>query len=189
MPKVETLVDRGTTADRYDVANRSRKTLWFLPRTKILKHSTRRLTWHAKFVAQAAALYDRPPWRLWRILPRPDANLKVGSLNALSRTTGTADCPCWPMVTSPAAGHWPPEIAGAGNAASRMILGDGWWTAADKETGYAKRVKFRIAEKWYSAAVEGLTGGNKIKVEMRLKTLASLAPLPGQPDHQPFEIG
>ncbi len=179
MPKVETLVQAALTADRYDVAKSvAENTVVFTRATKDTEaqHTAIDL---ARKVRETQAAYMTIKTALATLAANPadpDANLKVGKFKCLIKDDWNGGLPMLAHGSDPALKTLATqEIAGAGNAASQMILGDGWWTAADKETGYAKSQIQDRAEKWYSAAVEGLTGGNKIKVEMRLKTLASLA--------------
>lgn len=60
------------------------------------------------------------------------------------------------------------DLATPKEAAQQVLVGDGWWDLADKETG-AIREAFRLrALQWYDRSFRKLTGLSRMKVDKRL---------------------
>ncbi len=64
------------------------------------------------------------------------------------------------------------ELAPSAEAAEQVLLGDGWFDCAEKESNvYLKKHMQERAAQWYGNALPMLAGLPKMKVEGRLKTL------------------
>ena len=104
----------------------------------------------------------------------PQANLAVGKYRCF--TKGQWDCGLAMLAASNDSdlkGVAAKELAQPQAAEDQAALADAWWDLSAKQT-----VRFRIAmrtraEKWYQAAVEGLKGIAKARVEKRLEMLSA----------------
>lgn len=63
------------------------------------------------------------------------------------------------------------ELKSPADADELVALGDGWWSAAEKQTGFARTQIQTHAASFYQKAAPHLSGLSKAKVDNRLKTL------------------
>ena len=67
------------------------------------------------------------------------------------------------------------ELVAPSSAADQAKLANGWWDAAEKETGVGKTRIQRRSRLWYEKATPNLTGLAKVKATKRLEQLAKIS--------------
>jgi formylglycine-generating enzyme required for sulfatase activity/serine/threonine protein kinase len=85
-----------------------------------------------------------------------------------------------PRLAKPAAD----ELQAPADPLAQLVLADGWWDVAEKETkGVTRKAAHRRAGLWYERATPRLTGVDKSKADKRL-----LALLPAPPAGKPMRV-
>ncbi len=72
------------------------------------------------------------------------------------------------------------DLAQPSNAREQVQVADGWWAAAEKESGSAKSVVQARAVHWYELALPRLAGLDRAKVAKRLEIAAAAAAAAGE---------
>ena len=105
----------------------------------------------------------------------PDANLVVGKFRCFNRGEWDKGLPLLALssdATLKALAE--KEITMPTEAQDQVVLGDGWWAAADSESTVVGSLVQRRAVHWYMQALPTLGGLAKAKVEKRLATVKSV---------------
>jgi hypothetical protein len=177
VPIVESISDQAVTADRYDLAKQLDEIALTAARAAddpVLLQTT---STHIQRVSEIQRAYElmKPAELALKQKPNdPQASLKVGRFECFIK--GNWDCGL-PMLAMGSdtnlARLAQAELKHDSDPTTMAKVADGWWEAADTETGTAKMEIRSHAVSCYGIALPSLSGLAKAKAEARIKEVGT----------------
>jgi hypothetical protein len=176
--KVTDYADEAIAAERFDIAKQ------LLSVALNVAGQINKPELLARITAESDAVHDyqaafaavREPLAVLAAKPDdPSANSRVGRFDCFIKGDWTRGLPLLAKSSDAKIKTLAEmDLKTPSNAADQTALADGWWDVAESETGVAKSQVQRRAYKWYDEASPKLTGLKRVRVDGRLKRLASV---------------
>jgi hypothetical protein len=164
--------------DRYDAAKRACDIAQAAARTKKDKALIDQTLSHQKQISEIEAGYIRSKPSMLTLASKPAdpaANLAAGRFYCFIKGDWDKGLPILALGTDAALKALAAkDLAGVSGADAQVVLGDSWWDVGEKETGLERDRVREHATDWYDQALPSLEGLAKVKVEKRLKEVATL---------------
>jgi hypothetical protein len=175
------VIDKALSADRFDVAASLVESALAAARLGEDAALTKQLTEKSQQVAAIAGMFAKIKPSLATLAAKPEdptANFDVGQYHCFYRGKWAEGLP--QLAKGNNAGYKAlaeMELKKPAVSLEQVALADGWWEAAQKETGIVKNQLMIHAGGWYRLALPELSGLAKAKVDKRLSEIS--APLTG----------